>query len=135
ILSPADAIFDGQVLYRLHVQIDAGHLLNLRTQPPDHVACRYITSLFERLQGDLDAAAVHRGVYAVGSDERRQTVDSGILTDSLNQLLLQARHGRKRDRLGGLRDSQNGSGVLNREESLRYDDVEVDRESHRAGRD
>ena len=44
--------------------------------------------LVDRLQVDGDAAAVQRGVDAVGADERRQALDRRILEDDLRQFLL-----------------------------------------------
>ena len=78
VLRPADAILDRQVLHRLHVQRDAVDLGQLRLQAADHVAGADLPR-FERLQVDLDAAAVQRRVGAVDADERRQALDRRVL--------------------------------------------------------
>ena len=46
-LRPADAVFDGQVLHRLHEERDALDAGQLRLQPPDDVA-RVDPALLER---------------------------------------------------------------------------------------
>ena len=45
-------------------------------------------ALVERLQVDLDAAAVQRGVGAVDADEGGEAFDRGILQDDLGECLL-----------------------------------------------
>ena len=99
----ADAIFDGQILHRLHEQRDAGHLRELGLQAPDHVAGADF-ALVERLQIDLDAAAVERGVGAVDADERRQAVHRRVLQNHLAPAAAAARDiSREGDGLRGFR--------------------------------
>ena len=74
ILRAADAVFDRQVLHRLHEERDALDLGQLRLQPADD-SLALIVALVERLEVDLDAAAVERRVGAVDADERRQALD------------------------------------------------------------
>ena len=118
ILRPADAVFHRQILHRLHVKLDARHLLQLRLQPPDHIDRGNAGALLERLQRDLDAAAIHGRVHAIGADERSEILNRRILADDLDQFLLQLGHGGKRDRLGRLRNAEDGAGILHRERIL-----------------
>ena len=115
VLSPADPVFHRQILHGLQEQLDARYLLQLRLQPPDHIDRGNAGALLERLQRDLDAAAVHGRVHAIGADERREILDRRILADDLDQFLLQLGHGRKRYRLGRLRNAEDGAGILHRE--------------------
>ncbi len=57
----------------------------LRLQAADHVAGVDL-ALRQRLQIDLNAAAVQRGVGAVDADERRQALDRRVLQDHLATL-------------------------------------------------
>ena len=116
-LRAADAVFDRQVLHRLHEQRDALDLGQLRLEPADHVAGVDLP-LLERLEVDLDAAAVERGVGAVDADERREALDRRVLQDHLRQLLLPLGHGVEGDRLRRFGDAQDHAGVLHREEAL-----------------
>ena len=90
ILRAADAIFDGQVLHRLHVQRDALDLGQLRLQAADHVTGADL-ALLQRLQIDLNAPAVQRGVGAINADERRKTLDRRVLAESLAPMPAAAR--------------------------------------------
>ena len=102
-MSPADAVFDGQILHGLQEQLDTRYLaLQRGREPTDDVDGRNSRALFERLQGDLDAAAVHRRIYAVGPNEGCEILNRRILANDLNQFLLQSGHGGKRDCFGGL---------------------------------
>ena len=69
ILRAADAVIHRKVLHWLHVELDAFHLLQLRPQTIDDVRRRSV-AVFERLQVDLNTAAVHRRIHAIGADER-----------------------------------------------------------------
>jgi hypothetical protein len=89
ILRPADPVFDRQVLYRLEEELDARHLLQPGPQPPDDVHGGRARAVLERLQRDLDTAAVHRRVDAVGADERGEVLHRRILANHRDQLLLQ----------------------------------------------
>jgi hypothetical protein len=77
VLSTAHPVVDREVLHRLHVELDARHLRQLGIEAPDHVGGRD-AALGERLEVDLDAAAVERGVGAVGADERGNALDRRI---------------------------------------------------------
>ena len=63
------------------------HLRQLRAQPVDHLRGGNL-ALVERLQIDLDAAAVQRGVRPIRADERRNAVHRRIGQQHLRQLLL-----------------------------------------------
>ena len=83
VLRPADPVFHRQILHRLHEKLDARHLLQLRLQPPDHIDRGNAGALLERLQRDLDAAAIHGRVHAIGADERGEILNRRILADDL----------------------------------------------------
>jgi hypothetical protein len=133
VLRPADDVLDRDVLHRLHVEADALHLGHGRLQP--RMTSDAPFALRQRLEVDLDAAAVERRVRAVDADERGQALDRGILEDLRGQLLLQARHLGERHALVRLGDALDLAGVLHREEALRNDDVEEDRDRQRRDRD
>ena len=82
ILRAADAIFDRQILHRLHVKRDAVDFASSGCK-------RRITSValifrsFERLEIDQHASAVQRCVRAVDADERRKTLDRGIFQNDI----------------------------------------------------
>ncbi len=127
VLRAADAIFHGQILHRLHIQRDARDLGQLRLQSPDHVAGADLP-LLERLQVDLNASRVQRGVGSIDADERRQALDRRILQNHFIQRLLPLRHGPERDGLLGFGNALNHARILNREESFRNLDEQDKRE-------
>src|ERR1019366_4358133 len=120
-------IFDGEVLYRLHVERDAIDFFQIWLEPPDDIRGADF-ALFQRLQIDLDTPAVQCIVGGVDADERRKTLYRRILQEQMGELLLLFRHSGEGDGLPGFRNALNDSCVLNREETLRDDDVENDRE-------
>ena len=67
--------------------------VSCRLQAADDLAGAGI-ALFERLQIDLDAAAVQRGVGAVHADERGQAFHRRIFQDDVCQRLLALRPSR-----------------------------------------
>src|SRR3984893_1616736 len=69
-LRAADTILDGEVLHRLHEERDAVYLGKLRLEPPDYVGGGNL-ALLERLEVDLNAAAVERCIDPINPDERR----------------------------------------------------------------
>ena len=91
-LGAAHAVFDRQILHRLHVESNAVDLRQLRLQSTDDRG-RVVGPLIDRLQVDLDPALVWRGVGAIHSDKRRQAVDRLVLQNDFRQLLLPLRHG------------------------------------------
>src|SRR6266849_4696549 len=93
-LRAADAIFDGQVLHRLHEKGNAINFAEFRLQPPNHVGSGNL-ALLQRLEIDLNAAAVQRGVDAVDADEGRKAFDGGVLQDNVRQSALALHHGRE----------------------------------------
>ena len=89
VLGAADRGVDGQVLHRLHVEIDAGDILHLALQPADDRA-GVERALVARLQIDEEAAGIERRIGAVDADERRQADDIGILEDRVGERRLGA---------------------------------------------
>src|SRR5579863_6928834 len=66
VLSATDTVVNGQILDRLHVKLDARHLIELRSQTPDDIGGGDPT-LCERLEIDLNAAAVQGSVGSIGA--------------------------------------------------------------------
>src|SRR5437773_1906337 len=93
-LGAAHAVLDGEILHRLQVERDAGHVGQGRAQAVDHVG--HAHALVEGLQRDEQSPAVERDVGAVHADERRQARHRRILEDHAPQRLLARGHGRKR---------------------------------------
>ena len=133
ILGPAHAVIDGDVLHRLHVQLDAVHLGQAVVEAANDVRSAEI-ALVERLEVDGHASAVQRGVGAVGADEGGEAFDRRVLQDDLGQLLLLLGHRGKGDGCGRLRDALDHARILHREESLGDDDVKEDGQHQRAQR-
>ena len=90
-------------------------------------------ALVERLQIDLNAAAVQRRVDAIDADERREAFHCRVLQNHVRQSLLASRHVAERRRLRRLRNAQNDAGILHREKALGHDDEEKDGD-HQRGR-
>ena len=134
ILGAADPVIDREVLYRLHVQLDAFHLLELGTEAIDDRSRRE-AAIFKGLQIDLDAAAVQRGIGAVGSDKRGDTFNRGIGEQDLGERLLLLRHLLERDGGRGLGDPLDDACILRGEEAFRHRDVEDDGEDQGSDRD
>ena len=76
ILRAAHAIFDGEVLHRLHIERNAIDLFQIWLEAPDDIRGVDL-AVFQRLQIDLDTPAVQRRVRAVDADEGRKTLDRG----------------------------------------------------------
>src|SRR6185437_6504876 len=93
------------------------------------------SALLHRLEIDLDAAVVERGVGAVHADEAGNVLDRGVFQDDLGQRLLALGHAGERNVLRAFGDAEDLPGVLHREEALGNDHVEVDRDRQRGGRD
>ena len=124
-LGAADAVFDGQVLQRLEEELDAVDVGDLGLQAADDLGGGDL-ALVERLEGDLDAAGVERGVGAVDADEGGDVVDSGILQNDVDEPLLPLGHIGEADGLRRFADAEDHAGVLHREEALGHDDEEQD---------
>ena len=82
VLRSAHAVFDGEVLHRLHVKCDSIHFLKLWLQTTDHIRSANL-SLTQRLEIDQHASAVKSRVSSIDADERRQAFHSGILQNNI----------------------------------------------------
>src|SRR6201999_4458241 len=92
-LRTADAIFDGEVLHRLHEERDAVDFCDLRLQATNYVGRGdIVAAILQRLQIDLHATAVDRGVGAVDADKRGETLNGRVFQDGARQRLLALSH-------------------------------------------
>ena len=89
----------------------------------------------ERLEVDLDAAGVQRGVGAVDADEGGEAFNGRVLQDDVDQLLLALGHGGEADGLWRFGDAEDDAGVLHGEEALGHDDEEQHGDDDRADGD
>ncbi len=101
-LGAADAVFDGEVLQRLKEELNAVDVGDLGLQALNDFGCGDFAHI-ERLEGDLDAAGVERGVGAVDADEGGDVVDRRVLQDDVDELLLAQGHVGEADRFAALR--------------------------------
>ena len=126
-LRAADAVFDRQVLHRLHEERDALDLGQLRLQAADDVACASASrsSSGFRLIWMRPLFSVVFVPSTPMNDERLSTAGSCRITCA--SACCRSRHRRERDRLRRFRDAQDHAGVLHREEALGHDDVQQDR--------
>jgi hypothetical protein len=92
-------------------------------------------ALIERLQVDLNTAAVERGVSAVDTDERGKALDGGILEDNIRQGALPSGHGGERYILRRFGYAKNHASILHREKSFGHVNVKQDCPDQRANRD
>ncbi len=122
VLSTADSVIDGNVLYRLHENLDTLHIVDLALQPADYVGSIEV-SLFKWLQIDRHSPAVYRGVRAVGPDERRKAFHGRVLKNHVSNFLLFFGHSLGANGRGSLRDALNNSGILDGEKALWNDDI------------
>ena len=97
-------------------------------------ALKQAPSLRQRLQIDLNPAAVQSQVRAIDANERRKALDGRILRNHLHQLLLPVRHLSERHRLSRFGHSLNDACVLNGEKSLRDHHEQHDGKSQRRHR-
>ena len=123
-LRAADAVFNGKILHGLHVESDSGDLRQFRLQAADDVGSADL-ALVERLQIELDTAAVERDIRSIDADEGGKTLHGRVLQNHFSQRLLQLRHLGKRNRLRRFGNSLDNAGILDREKTLRNDDVEI----------
>ena len=84
-------------------------------------------ALGERLEVDLDAAAVEGGIRAVDADEGRKTLDRRVFEDDIGKSLLALRHGDERNILRAFGNAEDDAGILDGKESFGNVDVEEDR--------
>ncbi len=96
VLGAAHAVFNGQVLHRLHEQADTHQLVDFRLQARNHLGCAQI-ALAVGLEVDQQAPAVEGGVIAIHTDVGGQAFNGRIGQDHLRQLLLTLAHGGKRN--------------------------------------
>ena len=125
-LGPADAVFHRQVLQRLQEELNAFNACELGLQAANHLGGGDLAHI-ERLQVDLDAARVQRGVGSVHADERRDVIDGRILQQNVHELLLALGHRGEADRLRRFADAQDHARILHREEALGNHDEEQQR--------
>src|SRR5712672_1619409 len=131
-LRAADAIFDGEVLHRLHEERDAIDISQLGLETPDNVGGGNL-ALLERLEINLDPAAVQRGIDAVNPDEGGQAGDRGIFQNNVGQCALTFGHGREGHILRTFGDTEDYAGILYREKPFRYIDVQKNRADQGCG--
>ena len=117
----AHAVFDREILYRLHEQRDARHLRQLRLQAANDVAGADLAR-GQGFQVDENAPAIQGCIGPVDADEGGQIIDGRILQNDLAQLLLLPGHFRKGHRLGCFRDALDDARILNGEESFGNDE-------------
>ena len=122
------AAAEPDVLRRLKKLPRAFDLVEFRPQPRDHLLRRGI-ALLARLQRDVHAAVVERA--AAAADEHGDAGDAGIGHHDPAELLLLLLHFGERDVLRGLGGAEDHAVVLLREEPLRDDDEQVDRQAER----
>src|SRR6266481_2500866 len=133
-LRAADAVFDGEVLHRLHEERYPVHLGERGLKAADYVGGRN-PALAEGLEVDLDTAAVESRVDPVNADERGEALDRRVLQDHVGQGALPAHHGRERNVLRTFGNAKNHAGVLHREEALGHVDVKKNGADQRCGGD
>ncbi len=109
-------------------------LARFRLQAANHIAGAD-QAVFERLQVDLNAAAVERRVGAVDADEARKALHRRVLQNHLGEILLAQGHGRERDGLRSFGDSQDHAGILHREEAFGDDPEEINGRGQSSRRD
>ena len=124
ILGLRQARADGDVLGRLHVQVDALDVGELPRQPVDDLIRARLASRLG-LQNDEDAPLIERRGRTAGPDIACYRFDVGILLQDAHERLLTLGHRGEGDVLRGLGNADDLSGILLREKALRDDDVEV----------
>src|ERR1700731_744479 len=130
-LGAAHTVFDGQILNGLEEERNSVDFRKFGLEAADHIRGADI-ALGERLQIDLDAAAVERGVRAVDADERRKALDRWVFEDDAGQIPLALGHGRERNVLCALGNAQNDARVLHREKS--FGNVNIEKNgAHKSG--
>ena len=132
-LGAAHAVFDREILHRLHEQRDARHLRQLRLQAANHIAGAYVSS-GQRFQVDQNAPAIQGCISAVDSNERRQIIHRRVLQNHLGQLLLLPGHFRKGHRLGRFGDTLDDARILNGKEPFGNYEEQEDGHTESRGR-
>ena len=130
VLCAADTVVHRNVLHRLHVELDARNLRQIRLQPANHIRGAQI-ALIERLQVDRHPSAVQGGIGPIRTDKGGDAFDGRVLEHDVGQLLLLLCHGRKGDRFRRLGNALNYARILRGEEPLGDDDIEPDSQHQR----
>src|SRR5712671_2681648 len=131
-LRAAYAIFNGEVLHRLHEERDAVNIGKLGLKAPDNVGGGNL-ALLERLEINLDSAAVQRAIDAVNPDEGGQAGDRRIFQNNVGQCALTLGHGREGHILRTFGDTEDYAGILYREKPFGYVDVQENRADQGCG--
>jgi hypothetical protein len=118
----------------LQKQVHAHDLGELRAQPGDHLTGARLP-LGLRLQLDEGRARVPRRGVVAAARERDEPAHVGIGQDNLVDGFLAATHREERNILRRLGEARQEPDVLLREEALRDDHVEIDRQRDGAGGD
>src|SRR5262249_40942921 len=120
---------DGEVLHRLHIELDAWKVGDFLLQVADDVTGA-AAALIAWAQADEESSLIQGGIAAVDADERGERVHVPLFQDDFAQRLLPLRHPLKGNALGRLGDALDQTGVLHRKEALWYDDVQNPGEHH-----
>ena len=131
ILGTADAILNRQILHRLHVSGDATQFIKLRLQATNNAAGIRV-ALVLGLQINKHAATVERDIGAINTNERGQARNGRIGQYRVGHGLLPLSHGNEGNRLWRLGDCLNDAGILNREETFGYENIEQHGQRKRA---
>src|SRR5207237_318537 len=75
-------------------------------------------TLGQRLEIDLHAAGVERGVRSVNADERGEGVDRGVFQNDVGESTLAPSHGVKGDALRTLGNAEDDARVMDGEKAL-----------------
>src|SRR5467141_466874 len=122
-LRAANAVFNGQVLDRLEEERDTVDFGKFGLKAADNIGGVDI-ALGERLEIDLDAATIQRGIRAVDADERGKAFDRRVLENDAGESLLATGHISKGNVLRAFGDAENDAGILDGEKSLGNVDIE-----------
>ena len=132
VLRAAQPRRDLDVLHRLEKDDDAGDRGDRLLQPLDDGRHRRL-ALVARAQRDGEPAGIRRGVDRRHADDGDDPGHVGVLADRGLDLGLQPLHLGERDLLPALHHREDEAGILQRQESLRDDDVEPDGRDQRGG--
>ena len=126
----AVARVDGQFLHRLQIQGGRGGKLCRARLQARHDGAHVVARLFGR-ERNVQAATVHRGVFAIVTRKGRDAGDGIIARQFFGQLRLHPPHGGKRHARRCLRVAEQHAGVLQGEKPFRHHQIQQHGEHQR----
>src|ERR1043166_10334616 len=111
VLGATDAAVNLNILNGLHEQRDPLNIVSSLTQPLNYFRSA-VLALLAAFEADIEPAGVHSRIDSTAAHKGSDIGDVRVLQDDLGDVALPLDHGFEGDRLSGVRDAEDHTGVL-----------------------